>query len=522
MNPNGKEIFRFLEGLFKNFERKPFLFIGSGISRRYIDLPNWESMLIAASKRTSDNEFYYLGIINGIKSFYPEIEDCDLYPKVATQIEVDFNKKFYSDKLFEKELKDKYLTFVKMGVSPFKILISDLNSTFKYTYAYKKEIEMFKKIKPFVSGVITTNYDTFVESIFSDFDVFISQVELLNAILYHDSEIYKIHGSVTDPSSIVINEYDYKLKKDKEKYLSSKLLTLFLEYPIIFLGYSANDSNIKSIFFDLDICLNSEQRQNLYNRMLFVEYVDSTIKQEFGIKTISNISIHSISLNLYNILYASLSQNIKAGMPVKLIKRAKQMIATLIENDSNNQHSKLKTSNLDELSNDNQLAIHIAGSDSIFETGYRSITLDQIQQEVIFNIYDYDPKLIINNFAEINKSRYSRSYLPLHKFFSKFEGEATEFTKDRILSDINSLFSSAQLKKFNSAKKYNQISEIQALKFPIRNEISAILMSIDKFSVEDILVYLTKTYFEYYPNLKEGNKTDYKKIIVVYDFLKFR
>lgn len=58
-------------------------------------------------------------------------------------------------------------------------------------------------------------------------------------------EIYKIHGSCNNSESIVITENDYSVYNKRNAYLSAKLLTIFLEHPIIFLGYSLNDSNIK-------------------------------------------------------------------------------------------------------------------------------------------------------------------------------------------------------------------------------------------------------------------------------------
>ena len=61
------------------------------------------------------------------------------------------------------------------------------------------------------------------------------------------AEVYKIHGSVSDPSSVVINENDYKEFKEKSEYLAAKLLTIFMEYPIIFMGYSISDKNIQDI-----------------------------------------------------------------------------------------------------------------------------------------------------------------------------------------------------------------------------------------------------------------------------------
>lgn len=42
----------------------------------------------------------------------------------------------------------------------------------------------------------------------------------------------------------MINKEDYLRFQEKSAYLAAKLMTIFMEYPIIFLRYSINDSNI--------------------------------------------------------------------------------------------------------------------------------------------------------------------------------------------------------------------------------------------------------------------------------------
>ena len=48
-------------------------------------------------------------------------------------------------------------------------------------------------------------------------------------------------------------------------------MTIFLEYPIIFMGYSINDPNILNIIHSIVNCLNEEQLNKLHDRFIFVE-----------------------------------------------------------------------------------------------------------------------------------------------------------------------------------------------------------------------------------------------------------
>ncbi|MFN1842158.1 SIR2 family NAD-dependent protein deacylase [Clostridioides difficile] len=96
-----------------------------------------------------------------------------------------------------------------------------------------------------MSGFITTNYDCFLETIVDNYTTYIGQENLVFSSIQGIAEIYKIHGCVSSPNSIVINEADYIDFDSKSAYLAAKLMTIFVEFPIIFIGYSVTDVNIK-------------------------------------------------------------------------------------------------------------------------------------------------------------------------------------------------------------------------------------------------------------------------------------
>ena len=73
---------------------------------------------------------------------------------------------------------------------------------------------------------------------FQDYKVFIGQEQLVFSSIQEIAEIYKIHGCISNPDSLIINESDYSNFYSKGKYLAAKLMTIFMEYPIIFVGYS--------------------------------------------------------------------------------------------------------------------------------------------------------------------------------------------------------------------------------------------------------------------------------------------
>lgn len=219
-----------LQDLIANFTTTPFLFIGSGMTRRYLGLPNWEGLLRHFAKEVSNNEFAYNSYVNKVQSSGNSI---NVMPKVATLIEKDYNAKWYENpsiRTLNKETTD----LVKNGLSPFKAEIASyIKSQGDIVPEYKNEIRQLEQLSvKNISGVITTNYDTFVEDHFNNYKTYIGQNELIFSAIQGIAEIYKIHGSVDKPESIIIDEEDYEAFNNKEAYLAAKLMTIFVEYQL--------------------------------------------------------------------------------------------------------------------------------------------------------------------------------------------------------------------------------------------------------------------------------------------------
>lgn len=90
---------------------------------------------------------------------------------------------------------------------------------------------------------------------------------------YSVGEIYKIHGSFEKPQSMILTEQDYEGFDKKNPYLAAKLITIFIEHPIVFLGYSISDTNIQEILQSIVNCLDNDNIEKLQNNLIFVEWV---------------------------------------------------------------------------------------------------------------------------------------------------------------------------------------------------------------------------------------------------------
>jgi hypothetical protein len=111
------------------------------------------------------------------------------------------------------------------------------------------ELEALRKIRP--HAIITTNYDQFLEIVFPDYSPIVGQ-QIIRGPIVSIGEIFKIHGCASQPGSLVFTKSDYDEFMRKKKYLSAKMLTYFSEHPLLFIGYSASDPNIRAILSDID------------------------------------------------------------------------------------------------------------------------------------------------------------------------------------------------------------------------------------------------------------------------------
>lgn len=194
-------------------------------------------------------------------------------PKTATLISDDFHEHWWKHPDFE-DSRTAAKAHLKGRDSCLKYEIAKYISGKKYTHGVEplldQEIALLKK--SMVDGIITTNWDLFLESVFPDFRVFVGQESVLFSNPQGIAEIYKIHGCVTAPSSLVLTDADYENFARKNPYLAAKLLTAFVEHPVVFLGYSLSDPNILAILGSLASCLSVEGIDKLKNRLIVVQW----------------------------------------------------------------------------------------------------------------------------------------------------------------------------------------------------------------------------------------------------------
>jgi len=223
---------------------QPILFIGSGLSKRYFSGPSWDELLhtLAEGCPLIDKDYAYYK--QTLKSHIAVGEE---FARLYQQWAWDKGKNQFPMDMFSENVSEQ--AYIKYAIAQHIQSVTPAALSVVSGEELQSEISALQSIRP--HAVITTNYDRFLEMVFPEYQPIIGQ-KIIHGSPVLFGEIFKIHGCVSDYNSLVFTQQDYDEFMRKKKYQSAKLLTYFSEHPLLFLGYSASDPNIRAILSDID------------------------------------------------------------------------------------------------------------------------------------------------------------------------------------------------------------------------------------------------------------------------------
>lgn len=395
-----------LTNILKKNGHGPFLFLGSGFSRRYLGLEDWEQLLKKFSEKIKPFE-YYLSSSNS-----------DL-PQTASLMAEDYKDYWWSSKDTATQ-REKYKKEVRFIDSPLKIMIAE----------YVREIsnrkieegsELFSELselrKANVDGIITTNWDLFIESIFPEYETFIGQEELLVSMPQNIGEIYKIHGCSSKANSLVITHDDYLRFTENNPYLAAKLITIFVENPVIFMGYSLNDSNIKALLSSIVKGISKKHINKITKNLIFVQREKPT--RTYGVKE-SILSLGDVDLPVtvmitkdFSEIYRAL-QTVEHKIPAKILRHCKQQLYNLVT--STNPSEQLCVVDYEDLdkTSDIDFVIGVGVKDRIKDKSYQAFSLVEIFTDIMKDDKKFDGKSLLD--GPIKAYNKQSKYVPVFKY----------------------------------------------------------------------------------------------------------
>ncbi|WP_081460874.1 SIR2 family NAD-dependent protein deacylase [Fructobacillus fructosus] len=348
------------------------------------------------------------------------------------------------------------------------------------------------------------------------------------------NELYKIHGSISDPNSLIITENDYKKFEYDSIILNAKLLTSLVDSPIIFIGYSLSDKNIRSLLqeYSKNIPTNVSK---MADRITVVEYEPNISSLEENIEHDQELGItyNRITTDNYLSLFENISK-INQGVSPAFIKKYQKQFKNII--DVKGRSGELDTfltyaSNIDSLPEDyknRNTAIAIGEQGTLF---------------MVPNIVDYlndylldKQKISLQISIKFLNNQTSGAQIPYKKIIDELNSsnDITLTTKDKLRIDkriestrtlecqINAIkinikdkyFLSKSIHEIWNSKELKEINKIKLISKTIKNHPK----DIENFILQEALPQFTELYNS--GAKSNGVHSAYRKLFVMYDLYK--
>lgn len=526
--------------IFEKLESKnefPMLFIGSGISRRYLDtFPDWMSLLEEFWQICGFNNDFF-GFYNITKNDFlksnPDLTETEINFKTNTYIgsiiHDEFNKQFNLGNISIEGFTPRDAH--QQQVSPFKIALSQKFDNYSIRKSKIDEMKKFIEVTSKASIIITTNYDKFIENEFKKhngepLDIFIGQNGFFRPT-EGAAELYKIHGSIDSPSSIVIDEKDYENFDKNSVLITARIISLLIHSPIIFLGYSLSDINVRRFIKDFSRSIQSTDPINLEERLIVVErasgeknIVESVIDdRELGCR------FTYIRTSNFDLVFEKLSK-VNQGVSPLEVRKYKKTIRTLIEDAGKKQQLKsvlVSSTTLDEIQHMikngdfNNIAVAIGDARVIF----------QIPDNVSY-MHGYmtdDEKLVSNVALRFLYGQNINTYVPFKKFITNEILEMAQIN-DQMKDKLRS-----RARKYNSMQIV--IDSITPSNKIVRHSVEEIILefyvslkakcydilcyNIERLDIEEVKSFIISELETLISEQKTTVMTQLRKLILVYD-----
>lgn len=392
-----------LETHLQRFAAAPFLFVGAGISRRYLGLENWEGLLRRFSAVAGRPYEYYSSTANGD------------FLEIATLIAADVHERWWKDEDFSRS-REAFKNEATTDESALKIEIaqylSDCLKNLPDSGVEAEELALLRHVV--VDGVITTNFDPLLEHIFDTFKVFIGQDELLFSDPQGVGEIYKIHGSVSAPNSLVLTTRDFDRFRDRNPYLAAKLLTTFVEHPMIFLGYSLSDKNITAILKSIASILTNDRLLELQDRPIFVRW-DPDAPDQAALTASSivadgfTIPVQILPVRDFAGVYGALG-NLERRFPARVLRQLKERVYELVRD--NDPKRRLFVLDFDADATDVDVVLGVGAIQKLV-TSYKGLGRKDILIDAVSNGDELDPARVV---GEVLSSIPTNQHVPIYKY----------------------------------------------------------------------------------------------------------
>lgn len=417
-----------LSSVFSQRSSGPFLFLGSGFSRRYIGLEDWEGLL---SRFCLTGKPY---------AYYKSSANNDT-PKSAQLIADDFHDLWWGHEDYRQK-REEAAHLINDRTSPLRLEICDYLQHKHLTEIPPIILEEINALKECdVDGIITTNWDMFTESLFPDHTVYVGQKELLFSNTMNIGEIYKVHGCCSVPDSLVLTDADYHDYNNRNAYLASKLITIFVEHPVVFIGYSISDRNIRELLKSISLCIGRENIDKLRDNLIFIDRNEPvggpSIETSYLQFDSIQIPVKVVKTKNYTPVYDAIAQ-FERKLPARVLRFCKERVYEIVKGQ--NPDKKIAVVDYDQIQdkNDIEIVFGLGVIGKVGETGYKGISIGDIFEDLISNNKHFDARKLVDTTISLLPTQ--TKFVPIFKYLrelginSKAEYESSGLKLDRLIN----------------------------------------------------------------------------------------
>ena len=304
-------------------------------------------------------------------------------------------------------------------------------------------------------------------------------------------------------------------------------MTIFMEYPIVFMGYSISDSNIQKIIQAIVDCLDSEQLKILEDRFVFVEYQKGKIGAEVSPFTImlghKPLTMTKIVLDDFMLLYRALEGK-RTKLPVRILRRFKQELYNFTL--SNTPTANLKVASLeDDRVADEDLVLAIGKFSDFGLKGLHGLEAHEWYRNIITEDIDFTADELLE-YAFPKLIRQNSGRLPLNKYLSQAKKEFPECREAAKRQNFDVIISATIKKNRQCLGSYSSVRQIWDNESQSLEKATRLIAHLPEEMIDvEELGSLLKQLFEQDINILQNSKanirTNIRRLISIYDYLKW-
>jgi len=190
------------------------IFVGAGLSR-FMGCSSWEELAENLLKKCEVE-----GLLNN-------------YEKTVLSQSADFKKTItICNRLLEND--ERFMDEMRKSLNDDKVGDATV------------DLKIYRDLFSLNGLIITTNADRHIDQVYLPDNIFID--EFSSSTPVDNTHLYKIHGSITDPNSLIFTVEGY-LKRYTDSEYGRFLEEIFTKYTVLFLGYGMSEFELMDYLF---------------------------------------------------------------------------------------------------------------------------------------------------------------------------------------------------------------------------------------------------------------------------------